>query len=246
MTQPNSPGDGFEKWKNGFANEADDPKWHQWDCAVQLAADEFNRHLGGVEGYVPLDWLIVKSMLWVESGAGSAEWNRRVMQIGVEGDPGLSSLLSGKEGGELVLPAALKNRLTAGSVRTQPVENIRAGIGYLLMKLARYDHRELMSQDAQVYSVTVKPGDSLDKIARAHGTTVETLKRLNPGAAVLRPEQVLKYQKVAIKKMIVGWRPLNSTTIATLYNGGGDPNYARKLDFTLDLVRKIGATTCAQ
>ena len=51
------------------------------------------------------------------------------MQIGVVGAPGMTAFLSGKEGGDLILPLALKGRLTTGSVRTILAHNIRAGIG---------------------------------------------------------------------------------------------------------------------
>lgn len=244
MAQLNPSSDGFEKWKNGFAGATENAAWQKWDCEIQLAVSEFNRHLAATPGFMPLDWLTIKSMIWVESGAASSEWNRRVMQIGVEGDPGLASLLTGDEGGNLILPPPLKSRLTVGSVRTMPGDNIRAGIGYLLMKHARYEFRETVAAET-VYDVQVKPGDNLDRIARINGTTVATLKRLNPAATVLRPGQTLKFQKASIKKTIVGWKPMNFSSIASLYNGGGDPNYAKKLEFTSTIIRNAGATLCA-
>ncbi len=246
MARHNPSADAFKKWQDGFADAPTDPKWQKWDCEIQLAVGEYNRHLAATPGYLPLDWLTIKGMIWVESGAAHSEWNRRVMQIGVEGDPGLASLLSGSEGGELIMPPNLKSRLTVGSVRTIPADNIRAGIGFLLMRHARFEFRNTPSADRQTYTVPVKPGDSLDKIARNNGTTVETLKRLNPGAAVLRPGQTLSYEKASIQKTIAGWKPMNSISIADLYNGGGDATYARKLDFVAGLIRNTGAVACAQ
>lgn len=103
--------------------------------------------------------------------------------------------LSGKEGGDLILPLALKGRLTTGSVRTIPAHNIRAGIGYLLMRMANFECQSTLGSDAKIYEITVKSGDSLDKIAKVQGGTVDALRKLNPTASVLRPGQVMKCQK---------------------------------------------------
>ena len=157
---------------------------------------------------------------------------------------GLMSFFSGKEGGDLILPPAWKGQLTMGSVRTIPAHNIRAGIGYLLMKMANYEYRSILDADSRVYEIAVKPGDSLDKIAKTQGSTVDTLKKLNPTAAVLRPGQVLKYQKASVQRVITSWRPVSTTLMAKRYNGEGDPNYAMKLDYALAALRKGKAVVC--
>jgi hypothetical protein len=100
--------------------------------------------------------------------------------------------------------------------------------------------------DSKVYEITVKAGDSVDKIAKSQGSTIDTLKKLNPTAAVLRSGQVLKCQKASIRRVITSWRHISATSIAQRYNGGGDPNYAKKLDYALMLVRKGEAALCAQ
>jgi hypothetical protein len=238
MAVPDPPKAGFEKWQEDIDMSTDDAKWNSWDCEVQMAANEYNRHLSGTAGYFPLDWRLIKAMLWVETGANSSEWNSKPMQIGVAGDPGLTSFLSGKEGGDLILPTALKGRLTTGSVRTNPRHNIRAGIGYLLMRMANFEYRSGVGSDPKIYEVTVKAGDSLDKIAKAQGSTVDTLRKLNPTANVLRPGQMLKCQNASVQRVITGWRHISTTLIAQRYNGGGDPNYAKKLDYASSLVRK--------
>jgi hypothetical protein len=109
---------GFEKWKDDIAKAVGDARWDSHDCEIRVAVGEFNRHLNGVAGYSPLDWQIIKAMVWTESGAAHAEWHTKPMQIGVPGDPGLASFLSGKEGGDLILPAGWKGKLTVASVRT--------------------------------------------------------------------------------------------------------------------------------
>ncbi|WP_341809923.1 LysM domain-containing protein [Paraburkholderia tuberum] len=211
-----------------------------------MAVHEYNRHLRGNSGYIPLDWQLIKAMLWVETGAHDPQWNAKPMQIGVAGDPGLASLLSRKEGGDLIVPSAWIGRLTMASVRTIPAYNIRAGIGYLLMRMAHFKYRSVLGADPEVYEIAVRPGDSLDKMARAQGTTIDTLKKLNPTATVLRPGQVLKYRKGSVQNAVTGWRPMSAPVIAERYNGGGDPNYARKLDYALSMVRKGKVALCAQ
>jgi len=153
------------------------------------------------------------------------------MRIGVAGDPGLTALLSGKEGGELILPPAWKTRLTMTSARTNPTHNIQAGIGYLLMRAARFEYRDVIDNDARIFEVTVKAGDSLDKIAHAQRSTVDVLKALNPDVGMLQPGQKLKCQRATHQKVIVGWRPVNASMIADRCNAGGDTNYAKKFEY---------------
>jgi len=56
---------GYEKWKDGITRAVGDIKWDAWDCEIQMAVNEYNRHLMGTAGYRPLDWKIIKAMLWV-------------------------------------------------------------------------------------------------------------------------------------------------------------------------------------
>lgn len=235
---------GFEKWQDGINKAVGNIKWNAWDCEIQRAVNEYNRHLSGIAGYRSLDWQLIKAMLWVESGAASSEWNNRPMRIGVPGDPGLISLLSGKEGGGLILPPAWKEKLTLSSVRINSVYNIRAGIGYSLMKMAKYEYRSVPNTDVKVYEFIVRPGDSFDKIAKTQGGTVEVMKKMNLATNVLRPGQRLKYQKVSIQRVITSWRHISTSLIALRYNGGGDPSYATKLDYTLKAVRNGEAIVC--
>lgn len=240
------PKTGFEKWQDGINKAVGDAKWNSWDCEIQMAVNEYNRHLSSTADYKPLDWQIIKAMLWVETGANDPEWKSKPMQIGVVGDPGMTSLLSGKEGGDLILPKSWKGSLTTASVRTIPAHNIRAGIGYLLMRMANFEHKSVLDADSKVYEVVVKPGDSLDKIAKVRGSTVDTLRKLNLTATVLQPGQVLKYQKASIQRVVIGWRRISTGMIAQRYNAGGDPNYVKKLDHALSLVRKGKAAECVQ
>jgi hypothetical protein len=229
----------FEKWQDGLSKAVSDSRWNAYDIDLKLAANEFNQHLKSTTGYKQLDWRLIKAMLWTESGALSSEWKTKPMQIGVPGDPGLSSFLSAGEGGELILPPRWQGRLTVGSVRSMPSHNIRAGIGYLLMRMANFEFQSVLAADARsVLEVTVKPGDSLATIARAQGSTPEIMRKLNPTSIVLRPGQTLKVQKGSVQRVITGWRQITTDQIARRYNGGGDPNYAKKLDYAIGLIRK--------
>ncbi|WP_250153617.1 LysM peptidoglycan-binding domain-containing protein [Cedecea lapagei] len=239
-----TPRTGFEKWQDGINKAPGDTRWNAWDCDIQRVVDGYNRHLSSTPGYRTLDWHLIKAMVWVETGALSSEWHFRPMQIGVMGDPGMTSFLSGKEGGELILPDAWKKQLTVATIRTTPLNNLRAGIGYLLMRMAQFEHRTILTVDSKIYDVTVKPGDSLAKIAKAQGSTLELLQKLNPQVKILRVGQTLKCQKANARRVIAGWRSISTTTIALRYNGGGDPNYSRKLDYALSLIKKGKSALC--
>jgi hypothetical protein len=179
-----------------------------------------------------------------QTGAGDAFWASNPLQIGMYNDPGLDALLSGKEGGDLILPESIKSRLDRANARAVPSYNIRAGIGYLLMRLANFSIQSVPDIDQRTYEITVKQGDSLDKIARAQGSTTETLRALNPGVSVLRPGQVLKYQKAALRKIIVGWKPRTTANIGSLYNTKDPVAYAKKLDYALAAIRRGKESVC--
>lgn len=243
MATPTKPKTGYEKWQDTINSAAGNADWVVYDCEFQKAAIEFNHHLASTPGYSPLDWQLIKAMAWVETGAASPAWGSNPLQIGNPGDPGLASLLTGNEGGDLVVPPDVKAKLNVGTATTMPPLNIRAAIGYLLMRAANFGIRNVADADTRTYEITVKAGDSLDKISRERETTIETLRRLNPTVSILRPGQVLKFQKAALKKVIVGWKPLTTTSVATLYNVG-DPLYAKKLDYARGVMRKGEAATC--
>jgi hypothetical protein len=174
MASQTSARTGFEQWQDGINKAISDVRWDSWDCEIQATVSEYNHHLSGTAGYIPVDWQFIKAMAWVETGADHPQWNSRPMQIGVAGDPGLTSFLSGNEGGDLMLPPVWKARLTEILVKTTPAYNICAGIGYLLMRMANFEHRSVLGADSQIYEIAVKSGDSMDKIAKANGSTIDT------------------------------------------------------------------------
>lgn len=239
----------YELWQDTIDGALSDSRWHAYDCDIQRIVGQFNRHLSTTTGYVPLDWRLIKAMIWTESGGPMTRaWRDNPIQIGNPGDPGLNALFSKKEGGELIIPPELQDRLTAASTRTSPQMNISAGVAYLLMRLAKFDFATVPdSQDKSTYDVPVKPGDTLEKIARLNGTTVDTLKKLNGSATALRPGQSLRYQKASVRKIITRWSAASTTSVARLYNIG-DPAYAKKLTYCFAVMQKSKQqeATCAQ
>jgi hypothetical protein len=238
----------YELWQATIDGALTDTRWHDYDCDIQRMVSQFNRHLAGTAGYVPLDWKFIKAMVWTESGGpDSRAWRDNPIQIGNPGDPGLTSLFSRNEGGELVIPPELQARLTIASTRTSPQMNIGAGVAYLLMRHAAYGFATVLDErDKASYDVVVKAGDTLEKIARSNGTTVDTLKKCNSKTSALHPGQSLKYQKASIQKIITRWSAINPTSIARLYNVG-DPAYAKKVTYCLSVMQKAKQqeTSCA-
>ena len=194
---------GWEVWQEYVNNGVGNSAWNMHDCEIIVAVGEFNAHLRDTPGYTSLDWQLVKAMTWVETGGGVPKWRSNPIQIGNDGDPGLAALLEGNEGGDLILPPALRGHLTMGLARTVTSYNLRAGIGYLLMKMANFSIKNVVDPRGQIKEVTVQTGDTLGRIARTCGTTVDMLRAMN-SVTVLRPGQTLRYQKAAMRKVITG------------------------------------------
>jgi LysM repeat protein len=238
----------YEKWQNTIKTSKTDKRWNDYDEEITLALKEFRTHLSGKAGYVGPTFELIKAMVWVESGGpSSGAWDARIMQIGNSGDPGFGDLISGIKGGELIMPATLAQSLSTTTV-SQPKNNLRAGIAYLLMRAATYETISVLDkQDAKKYEYVVKAGDSLDKITRkdARGnqiipTTIAVLVQLNPGAAtMLKPGQKLIYQKASMQKVIKSWRTIDADFAAKYYNTSkGDPRYADKLNYCMTFFGK--------
>jgi hypothetical protein len=229
----------YELWQNTIDGALTDSRWHDYDCDIELIVSQFNRHLAGTAGFIPLDWRLIKAMVWTESGGpDNRAWRDNPVQIGNPGDPGLAALFSRNEGGALVIPPELQGKLTIASARFSPQMNISAGVAYLLMRLAMYGFDDVADEhDKRTYNVLVKSGDNLEKIAKANGTTVAMLRKCNHGTLALSPGQSLNYQKSSTCKIIRRWTAASATSIARLYNVG-DPAYAKKLTYCLTVMQK--------
>ncbi|NHZ90751.1 peptidoglycan-binding protein [Massilia sp. CCM 8733] len=213
---------------------------------MKAALGEYNRHLSSTPGYAPMDWMLIKAMLWTESGGEDPQWKIKPMQIGVGPDAGMNAVLGDKEVGELIMPPALRASINPSTLRTNPAHNIRGGIGYLLMRMADYAHKSIREPNAPIEQIKVGKGEILERIAKRVGSTVEVMRELNRGVNVLHEGDVLKFQKAKVQKVITGWRPINTVAIARYYNSGGDSRYLTKLEFALRLVRAKQGATCEQ
>lgn len=237
---------GFDKWKNTIDTAIKDSAWNKWDDEIYRAVNEFNLHLSKTPNYKNLDWQYIKAMVWVETGAESKQWNIKPIQIGVPGDAGLPDLLlnksPNKEDYELIVPKSWRSQLTKISVTTMPIHNIRAGIAYLLKRLAKFEYQTISDADTNIYQVTVKSGDTLEKIAKKKNTTIDVLRTLNPDIdeRKLKLGQILKYQKASRRRVISGWQNISTAVIASRYNGNRDKKYAEKLDYVLKHLRRNG------
>lgn len=234
----------FEKWKQGLVIHSGKPHWQMYDCEVKAALGEYNRHLSSTPGYVAMDWMLIKAMLWTESGGENPQWKIKPLQIGVLDDPGMNAVLGDKEGGDLIMPPALRASINSHNMRSNPAQNIRGGIGYLLMKMANYAFKSIREPNAPIEQTKVGPGETLERIARRVDSTVEVMRELNPRANILHVGDVLKFQKAEVQKVITGWRPINLGNIAIKYNGKGDGRYLTKLEFAMGLVRKQQGAKC--
>jgi LysM repeat protein len=233
---PLPPKTPFEKWKDTIDTSGKNPAWHSYDAVIKSTVDKYNTHLKSAPGFTALDWKLVKAMVWTETGAPSDSWATQPMQIGDVSDPGLAALLGGKEGGDLIMPSDIASSLTFQNVRTDPVKNIQAGVGYLLMKAANYDYVNVEDLTDPVHDYKVVPGDSLDRIARQNGSTLGELYWLNPGLHTLKIGQTVKIRKAKMMKTITGFKSLDNTTVARLYNSG-DKRYAEKLAYCLGKIK---------
>jgi hypothetical protein len=70
------------------------------------------------------------------------------------------------------------------------------------------------------------------------GTTVKTLADHNPGVASssLKAGDVLRYKPAKMQWQVSGWHPWEDAIVA--YNGGGDPDYLKKVKTKFDAIKK--------
>src|SRR5258708_2415509 len=157
--------------KNPFA----DPRWSRYDDVIRREVDYYNKFFSDPKvypGFTPLDWRLVKAMVWQESGGPDykpAQWGRRPMQIGrFARDKGFEAVKTGAENTRLFVPQELRDKLNH-----QPMDgelNVRAGIAYLYDR-AR-PRMKTQVDDPTVREETLTAGDKNPiKFAVRTGTT---------------------------------------------------------------------------
>lgn len=222
-----------QKWKDTVNRGIDDPRWDEYDTFIKDEVKKLNFKLAHTPQFLKLNWLLVKAIIWTESGGPeNPSWKKRVMQIGNRTDPAYKVIQDGKEGSDLIMEPALRKDL---HLIDNPKVNIRVGLVYLFTRLAKFQYKSIPDpKDKKIYEYKVLKGDNLSVIANKVSTTLEELKNHNPTAkSMIKPDQILKYRKAKISQVIVGWRTISTAEIANRYNGGGDPDYKAKLNYVL-------------
>ena len=182
--------------------------WNIYDFTIKGALAAYTAHLKVTPGFIPVDWQMIKAILWTETNALSPFWLIAPMQCGVNGDPGLGDLLR-KPAGALTLPPEYAGKFNENNVPNNPTLNIQAGIGVVMLR---------MSEHRMVPDAVTAPGSALiSRVAPAH-------RRSNPS---LPP---------GMHYAVTGWRRFNYETLSLRYNGGGDGNYPRKLQHCYEII----------
>ena len=227
-----------EKWKSTVNDAITNRDWDAYDDLIRRELKDYGTRFASFNPGA--NWKLVKAMVWTESGGPkSPAWKGRVMQIGNRGDKGYATLKKGGESTNLILSDEVKRALVSGNVNT-PSLNVQLGIAYLFVRMSNSDLQSVDdTKDTAIHEYTVVAGDSFDKIASHVGTTIAVLQELNPDKKVLHPKDVIKYRKAAIKRVLKGFLPFTTKNVAHQYNGGGDADYADKLEYCVSLMDKL-------
>jgi hypothetical protein len=218
-----------EGWRRTVDAAKSDLRWDLWDAVIRAEVLDYQTRLG-----LGVDWRIFKAQIWTESGASSPAWLTRPMQIGNAGDPGYATMRDHREHADAIMSDQVKAALDGGDSINNPKLNIQVGLAYAYMKLSDYD---TVVTDKQIRTYSVVRGDALERIAHTLGTTQKNLIDLNPQAANgLRVGQKLSYQSAEIRP--VGCM-VNAARLQTYYNGNGDPNYAEKITYCLQIILNL-------
>lgn len=225
-----------KSWENTVNEGITDPAWDEYDVVIEKEVQAYNLKFGGKPGYKQVNWKLIKAMLWVESGGPhNKEWKTRPLQIGVGKDPALKTLKEKKELSDLVMSDDLHTQIKKGAADNKPEINIKAGIAYLFTRMI--NEVESKPKDQKIKEYTVKKGEGLEKVAQNVNTTEEELLVQNniKKGAIIKEGQILKYREAKLEPK--NWRSFEDAKIvAARYNGGGDKNYAEKLQYVMKEV----------
>lgn len=225
-----------------FKMSLEDVRWDDYDATIKTEVSAYNTKFNNVGGYKPLDWRLVKAMVWTEIFAGpkgdKVQWETYPMQIGrFSADAGASVVKNGRENSDLITTAELRSQLQKNITGHN---NIRAGIAYLLTIAIRnkVGLREVIENpNIETYRIQASDKSGLDAIAKRLGTTTDNILQ-NSGIsknAVLKIGQEIKYQKARSERYIQGWQ--DWLEAVKDYNGGGDANYMEKINRAYQIIK---------
>jgi len=210
-----------------------DPKSTAYDQLIKDQLAAYQTRFAATPGFPTVDWKLFKALLLVESGGPAGRvWTGKVMQIGNTGDPAYQVLISGAEHSKLIMDPQLVTDLRTGNIADARL-NIRAAMAYMFTRAAQTTQQLFIDNPALLVYI-VKRGDSLSSIAIKSSTTIQDLANCNPkSTGAIHPGDKLSYHKSHMGYAISGWLPITADFLANRYNGGGDPNYAEKLNYVL-------------
>jgi Zn-dependent peptidase ImmA (M78 family) len=242
----------LDEWKAGREKAIGNHDWYIYDNTIRKLVSEINQHLSmskNIEQYKPLDWKLIKAMIWTETGATSPAWKTRTMQIGNIRDKGILEVTvpARPRKYNIIVPKDwdkyLKNK--SDMIKSNPEYNIRAGIALLMIKMSETEKDKTVYDDEKEYIYEVVKGDlGYSSIAKKIGTTQGVLTTLN-GIKAIHPGDKLKYKKSHLEQYIPGWKLLTPQNIQIQYNGDpkratasepGDINYADKVEYVYGLI----------
>ena len=227
------------KWTATMDAAVADPRSAAYDQTIQSELRDYTARLGSTRGYVEPPFRLIKALLLIESGGPAApSWRGRVAQIGNLGDAGYGVLKAGGENSALVMSPDLRARL-ADTAISDPTLNVRAAIALIFTKAVQAATTSVVDPaDPLMRQHVVTKGDSFGRIARTESSTVPDIRASNPAISPnLRLKEKVNYHHASMVNQITGWSLIDANFLARRYNGGGDPDYADKLNYVLAHLR---------
>lgn len=224
--------------KSRFVKYLSESGQDKYDTVIKNEVAGYNSRFASTPGFTSLDWRWIKAMAWVESGPDSPAWLTSPLQIGNPGDPGLSIIRDDKDHSDLIASAELRSKLKTNKIDAGL--SIRAAIAYLYHRAAFPKYQYVTKiDDTNMHTYTIKKGDSLATIAKSQHTTIDVIETDSglTDKSVLHPGQVLKFKLAHKQWQINGWECWQQAIID--YNGGGDPQYWKKVDEAHNLIKTI-------
>jgi LysM repeat protein len=218
-----------------------DSRWSQYDDIIKKEVDYYNKLFQQKypQGFHPLDWRRVKAMLWTEVEGPDvrdpADWYVWPMRMGKKkaDRAAMDAIKFGKENTYRYVPKELSNELK--HQRMTGELNVRAGIAYLYDRGIESWQTEI--DDPTVHTYQLRPGETIEAIAKPLGTTVAELMQQNgvnkKTARTLRAGQVLKFR---LAHEVPRWRDWPETS--KLYNATGDPQYSNKVERNYRIIQR--------
>jgi N-acetylmuramoyl-L-alanine amidase len=163
-----------------------------YDSIIEQKTKEFSQRLGH-----ELDPNLVRAVIFREAPNGKT---KDPMQVATSKAYAYRIL---KEGEENTYLLGDFSHLKPGKLE----DNIEAGVAWLFHKAAIYEERTVEGEKTETY--TVQNGDNYYKIAKNKGTTVDTLKNLNPNIdpnKMIAGKTKLTVKEARKERYIKGWK----------------------------------------